>query len=121
MFRFLVQSLRNLCLFLVAGWGMCTFSYFLSYLLGAHRATLVGDGGDNKANFSSLSHFSGELISQTSGFPLFQMEIRNDYCQISHWFVDLLAFTVVILHLGQRWWGAEMLRLFLLISNTLLI
>lgn len=80
-----------------------------------------GDGSDNKADFSSLSGFSGELISQTSGFPPFQMEIRNDYCQISHWFVDLLAFTVVNLHLEQRWWGAVTLRLFLLISNKFLI
>lgn len=118
--RFLWQSLRNLCLFLVAGRGMCTFISFL--ICWVHTGPLVwGGGSDNKADFSSLSGFSGELISQTSGFPLFQVEIRNDYCQISHCFVDLLAFTVVNLHLGQKWWGAETLRLFLLISNKLLI
>lgn len=95
--------------------------YFLSYLLGAHRPLTWDDGGENKADFSSLSGFSGELISQTNGFPLFQMEIRNDYCQISHCLVDLSAFTVINLHLGQKWWGTVMLRLFLLTSNKLLI
>lgn len=35
----------------------------LSYLLGAHRPLTWDDGGENKADFSSLSGFSGELIS----------------------------------------------------------
>lgn len=95
--------------------------YFLPCLLGAHRPLMWDDGGENKADFSSLSGFSGKLISQTNGFSLFQMEIRNDYCQISHCLVDLSTFTVINLHLGQKWWGTVMLRLFLLISNKLLI
>jgi len=58
-----------------------------------------------------LSHASGERRSQTSGFPLFQMEISSDYCQISNFFVDLSAFTVANLHLVQHWL-IVMLRLF---------
>lgn len=87
--------------------------------------------GYNKAGFCSWvvfsmvehtknTHSSGELISWTSGFPLFQMKIRNYHCQISNLFVALLAFTVVNLHLVQKVVVSSKAEV-ILVNNQLLI